>query len=196
MLALAVMAVPHPVFAYVTLDVSRDRVFLSDGTVLECKVLCRGSESVIVLVGEREKVLPAADVVRVDRGVPVGEKRVFNTAPVGGHEQITPETADEGVPPMPPEVPEEIVEALPVKETPAEEPVAAPVAEEEPAVPEAVTDAEEAEVPVGIVDVIEKAVQQEEETGPTEKDVKADELMDAIKGLMKKFGGAKGKIEL
>lgn len=89
-----------PLTANVTLAMSPDKVFLSDGSVLKCTLLCRGKESVVVLVGDRERTLSASTVLRIERGQLAGERKSFKTEPVAGHEQITG-IAEENVAPKP-----------------------------------------------------------------------------------------------
>lgn len=95
-----VLAAVRAVNANVTLDMSSDRIFLTDGTILNCTLICRGKETVIVLVGEEERTFPASSVLRLDRGQPTGERKSFETGPVGGHEQIV-RAADRGDLPPP-----------------------------------------------------------------------------------------------
>lgn len=86
--------------ANVTLDMSADRVFLSDGTVLECTLICKGKESVVVLVGDEERTISASSVLRIERGQPAGERKSFETGPVAGHEQII-RSAKKNIPSIP-----------------------------------------------------------------------------------------------
>ncbi len=99
-LAAVLLALSRSLTANVALDMSGDRVFLSDGSVLECTLICKGKESVVVLVGDEERTISASAVLRLERGQPAGERRTFATGPVGGHEQIIG-SAEEDVPPPP-----------------------------------------------------------------------------------------------
>ena len=107
----------------VTLDVARDYVHLSDGTVVECTVIMKGKESVTVLVGEQEKTFPMSGVVRIERGVFGGERRTFETGPVDGHEVIAPDGGEDG----------DIVEPVAPPAPPPKKKAAAPAAPKKPA---------------------------------------------------------------
>ncbi len=89
----------------VTVDIMADRIIMADGSVIEGSVLCRGSDSIIVLVGETERTLPTSSVIRVERGSSTGERRTFGTVSVGGHEVIIGAAAVEA-----PVIPEKKVE--------------------------------------------------------------------------------------
>ena len=86
--ALVLLVVSSSAAAGVTLHMSSDRVFLSDGTILKCTLICKGKERIVVLVGDQERTLSASSVLRIERGQPAGERESFETGPVGGHEQI------------------------------------------------------------------------------------------------------------
>ncbi len=98
--AAVLLALSGSLTANVTLDMSADRIFLSDGSVLECTLICKGKESLVVLVGDQERTISASAVLRVERGQPAGERKFFETGPVGGHEQIIGSPEDD-VPPPP-----------------------------------------------------------------------------------------------
>ena len=87
--AVVLLALSRSLTANVVLDMSADRVFLADGSVLECTLICKGKESLVVLVGNQERTLSTSSVLRIERGQPAGEKKFFETGLVGGHEQIT-----------------------------------------------------------------------------------------------------------
>lgn len=93
----------------VTLELSKDRLFLSDGSVVECTLIAKGRDSVTVLVGEEEKTFPASSVIRVEKGVVSGGIRTFVTSGTGGDEAITGGAAARqavgGMPPVPPVFP-------------------------------------------------------------------------------------------
>jgi hypothetical protein len=174
----------------VTLDLARDFVHLSDGRVIECTVILKGKDSVIVLVGEQEKTFPMSGVVRIERGVFSGERRTFETGPVDGHEVITPQGGGDGdvvepvAPPAPPP-------KKPVRQTPPKKP--AEKKPEKPTLPAAApkqkADAGTQEKPkAGTTPVAPvKPKPGTDRPLPPKAKEKAEELIDQLEELKRRF---------